>query len=76
MTQVKWKKYLLPNVLRYPSIYDIKRNSVYLGIYIWDKVFKNGPSKIFKGYLPQILLDPFLITLPHFQIQLTFKFHK
>ena len=37
----------------------------------WVKVFKNGPSKIcgrqplkvFKGYLPQILLGPFLNTL-------------
>ena len=45
---------------------------------IWDKVFKNGPSKIYgrqtsknvkfeiiKGYLPQILLGPFLNTLSH-----------
>ena len=43
--------------------------------YKWDKVFKNGPSKIcgrqplknpfkfFKGCLPQILLGPFLNTL-------------
>ena len=40
----------------------------------WVKVFKNGPSKIcgrqllknlkfFKGYLPQILLGPFVNTL-------------
>ena len=29
------------------------------------KVFKNGPSKIFKGCLPQILLGPFLNTLTH-----------
>ena len=37
------------------------------------KVFKNGPSKIslsnhfkfFKGYLPQILLGPFLNTFTH-----------
>ena len=28
----------------------------------WDKVFKNGPSEIFKGCLPQILLGPFLNT--------------
>ena len=43
--------------------------------YIWDKIFKNGPSKIcgrqplksLKGYgvLPQILLGPFLNTLSH-----------
>ena len=48
---------------------------------IWGKVFKNGPSKIcgrhpsknlklyrfkyFKGYLSQILLGPFLNSLPH-----------
>ena len=46
---------------------------------IWDKVFKNGPSKIcgrqplkslkcFKGYLPQILLGLFLNTLSHFML--------
>ena len=33
--------------------------------YIWDKVFKNGPSKIFKGCLPQILFGPFLDNLTH-----------
>ena len=41
--------------------------------YIWDKVFKNRPSKIcgrhpfkfFKGCPPQILPGPFLNTLPH-----------
>ena len=47
---------------------------------IWDKVFKNGPSKIrgrqpvlgrvypfkfFKGCLPQILLGPLLNTFSH-----------
>ena len=43
---------------------------------VWDKVFKNGPSKIcgrqpsknlkfFKGCLPQILLGPFLNILSH-----------
>ena len=46
---------------------------------IWDKVFKNGPSKIcerlplkklketkfLKGFLPQIILSPFLNTLTH-----------
>ena len=49
-----------------------------LSYFIWDKVFKNGPSEIcgrqplsnlkwlFKGCLPQILLGPFLNTLPHF----------
>ena len=44
-------------------------------IYKWVRVFKNGPSKIcgrqpkqtfffkfFKGYLPQVLLGPFLNT--------------
>ena len=46
-------------------------------LYIWVKVFKNGPSKtcgrqslknvlqIFKGCLPQILLGPFLNTFSH-----------
>ena len=44
--------------------------------FTWDKVFKNGPSKIcgkqrlkymkfLKGCLPQILLGPFLNTLSH-----------
>ena len=34
---------------------------------IWGKVFKNRPYhfKFFKGCLPQILLGPFLNTLPH-----------
>ena len=32
--------------------------------HIWDKAFKNGPSKSFKGCLPQILLGPFLKTVP------------
>ena len=42
---------------------------------IWDKVFKNGPSKtclkqtipfkFFKGCPPQVLLGPFLNTLSH-----------
>ena len=32
---------------------------------IWDIVCKNGPSKLFKGCLPQISLGPFLNTLPH-----------
>ena len=52
-----------------------QRFSLFLAnISIWDKVFKNGPSKIcgrqplsfFKGCLPQILLGPFLNTLSHF----------
>ena len=30
---------------------------------IWDKVFKNGLSKFFKGCLPQNLLSPLLHTL-------------
>ena len=34
--------------------------------HIWDKIFKNEPSKIFKGCLLKILLGPFLNTLPHF----------
>ena len=39
--------------------------SYYLGMtFMWDKVFNNGSSKIFKGCLPQILLDPFLILFP------------
>ena len=29
----------------------------------WVKVFKDGPSKIFKGCPPQILLGPYLNTL-------------
>ena len=33
--------------------------------YTWGEVFKNEPSKIFKGHLPQILLGPFLNTLSH-----------
>ena len=32
---------------------------------IWDRVFKNGPSKIFKSCLPQTLLSPFLNALSH-----------
>ena len=48
---------------------------------IWDKVFKDGPSKIcgrkplttslqiFKGCLLQILLGPFLNTLPHITLK-------
>ena len=36
---------------------------------IWDKVFKNKPSKkFFKGCLPQILLGPFLNTLSHIAV--------
>ena len=31
----------------------------------WDKIFKIGPSKIFKGCLSQYLLGPFLNTLTH-----------
>ena len=30
--------------------------------YIWDKVFKSGLSKFFKGCLPQNLLSPLLNT--------------
>ena len=43
-------------------------------MYKRDRVFKNGPNKnalgrpypfkFFKGYVPQILLGPFLNTLP------------
>ena len=32
---------------------------------IWEKAFKNRPSKIFIGCLSQILISPFLNTLPH-----------
>ena len=32
---------------------------------IWDKVFKRGLSKFFKGCLPQNLLSPLLNTLSH-----------
>ena len=38
------------------------------GFYIWIKVSKNGPGKIFKGCLSQILLGPFLNTLSHFSM--------
>ena len=38
-------------------------NLVALFQVICVKVFKNGPSKSFKGCLPQILLAPFLNTL-------------
>ena len=42
-------------------------------MFIWDKVFKNGPSKIcgrqpfkiLKAVFHKILLGPFLNTLPH-----------
>ena len=33
--------------------------------YIWDKIFKSGVSKFFKGCLPQYLLSPLLNTLSH-----------
>ena len=33
--------------------------------YIWDKVFKSGLSKFFKGCLPQNLLSLFLNSLFH-----------
>ena len=32
---------------------------------IWEKAFKKRPSKIFIGCLSQILISPFLNTLPH-----------
>ena len=35
---------------------------------IWDKVFKSGLSKFFKGCLPQNLLSPLLNTLSQLQI--------
>ena len=44
---------------------------------MWDKVFKNRPSKVcrrqnkvkfFKGCLPQILLGPRLNTLSHIEL--------
>ena len=40
-------------------------------IHIWDKIFKNGPGKNFKGCLPQILLAPFLNTLSHIKLLFT-----
>ena len=56
--------------------------------YIWEKVFKNGPSKIwevncfsrpylfkfFKGCLTQILLGPFSNTLSHFSVSFFSRF--
>ena len=45
--------------------YKVFRFHLVALIIIWDKAFKNGPSKIFEGCLPQILLDPFLNTFPH-----------
>ena len=39
---------------------------------IWDKVFKSGFSKSFKGFLPQNLLSPLLNTLSHFWLVSTF----
>ena len=32
---------------------------------MWDKVFKKGPNEVFKGWLSQISLNPFLNTLSH-----------
>ena len=54
--------------------------SSFYPIYVWDKVFKNGPSKmkqtiplqIFKDCLPQILLGPFLNTFSHIILSLGF----
>ena len=40
----------------------------------WDKVFKNGPSKIFKGCLPQISLGPFLNTLSQITVYWSLTF--
>ena len=37
--------------------------------YIWYKVFKNGPYKLFKGRLPKILLGPILNTLPNLKLR-------
>ena len=54
----------------------LKETQCILGYTFGTKYSRMDLAKSFKGYLPQILLDPFLITLPHFQIQLTFKFHK
>ena len=52
---------------------------------IWDRVFKNGPSKIcgrqplkmyaFKDCPPQILLGPFLNTLFHLKSSRDFAYH-
>ena len=40
------------------EVSDVEENS-----YIWDKVFKDEPSKIFKGCLPLIFLGLFLNSL-------------
>ena len=39
---------------------------------IWDRVFKMGPSKFFKGYLPQNLLSPLLNTLSRMKLTCCF----
>ena len=38
---------------------------------MWDKVFKNGPSKILKGCLPQLLLNRIVNTLSHLSTEST-----
>ena len=38
---------------------------VYCGAVIWKKISRMDLMKFFKGCLPQILLDPFLNTLPY-----------
>ena len=65
--------------LRSPASKKIKRVfscifSVYLESF-GTKVFNNGPSKIFKGCLPQILRGPFLNTLPYFILPVSFLAH-
>ena len=61
---------LLSVIHNFPSSKQSMKRNICLK---WDKLFKNGPIKIcggrpyhvkfFKGYLPQILLSPFLNTL-------------
>ena len=52
-----------PNAVKDVETVDFERKAAKLNI--WVKVFKNGPSKIFKGCLARMLLGPFLNTLSH-----------
>ena len=52
-----------PNAVKDVETVDFERKAAKLNI--WVKVFKNRPSKIFKGCLAQMLLGPFLNTLSH-----------
>ena len=51
--------FIRAHILSIPSVY-VRIRIEYPNTNIWPKLFKNGPNKIFKGCLPQVLLDPFL----------------